>query len=57
MADNRLERDKCYIRATQAQPRADAESVLRDIAFVLKMTQRVREEMELEQEVHELVPV
>jgi hypothetical protein len=46
-------------RDRQARPqlRAQAESNLRDIAFVLKMTQRVREEIEAEQEIHEAVGV
>ena len=33
----------------------DADAMLRDIAFVLKMTQRVREEIAEEQETEELV--
>ncbi|MBI1830090.1 MAG: hypothetical protein HYR84_01405 [Planctomycetes bacterium] len=32
-----------------------ADSILRDIAFVLKMTQRVREEMEAEQDIEDAV--
>ena len=35
--------------------RKRAESMLRDIAFVLKMTQKVRDEIETEQETEELV--
>jgi hypothetical protein len=31
--------------------------MLRDIAFVLKLTQRVRDEIEAEQEIQEPVPV
>lgn len=37
-------------RPSPTQRRAEAESTLRDIAFILKMTQRVREEMEIEEE-------
>jgi hypothetical protein len=44
-------------RQTRTQMRADADSMLRDIAFVLKMTQRVRDEIEAEQEIQEPVPV
>ena len=39
-------------------PKADADrvkQVLRDLAFVLKMTQRVREEMDAEKSADELV--
>jgi hypothetical protein len=39
----------------QTQLRADADRMLREIAFVLKMTQRVREEMDAEQEAEDLV--
>ena len=39
------------------QRRASAESLLRDIAFVLTMTQRVREEIETQDEVREPAPV
>lgn len=42
---------------TRTQVRADTDSMLRDIAFVLKMTERVRDEMEAEQEVREPVLV
>lgn len=38
---------------TRTQVRADAESMLRDIAFVLKMTERLREEIEVETESRE----
>jgi hypothetical protein len=44
-------------RETRTQMRADVDSMLRDIAFVLKLTQRVRDEIEAEQEVQEPVPV
>ena len=37
-------------RQARTELRAEAESTLRDIAFVLKMTQRVCEEIEAEQE-------
>ena len=37
------------------QLRKDADAMLRDIAFVLKMTERVREEMTEEQETEELM--
>ncbi len=40
-------------RQARTQLRADAETMLRDIAFVLKMTQRVRDEIEADQEVQE----
>jgi hypothetical protein len=39
----------------QTQLHKDADAVLRDIAFVLKMTERVREEMNEEQQTEELV--
>jgi riboflavin biosynthesis pyrimidine reductase len=39
----------------QTQLRKDADAILRDIAFVLKMTERVREEMNEEQKTEELV--
>ena len=42
---------------TRTQMRADADAMLRDIAFVLKITQRVRDEIEAEQEIQEPVPV
>jgi len=35
-------------RQTRTQLREDADAILRDVAFVLKMTQRVREEIESE---------
>ena len=35
---------------TRTQTRADTEALLRDIAFVLKMTERVREEIEVNEE-------
>ena len=41
---------------TRTQLRADADQTLRDIAFVLKMTQRVRAEIVAEEEADELVP-
>ena len=44
-------------RQTRTQLRADAERSLRDIAFVLKMTERVRAEIEAEEEAEELVAV
>jgi hypothetical protein len=44
-------------RQTRTQLRADADSVLRDIAFVLKMTQKVRDEIEAEEEVEEALSV
>jgi len=44
-------------RETRTQMRADADSMLRDIAFVLTLTQRVRDEIEAEQEIQEPVPV
>jgi hypothetical protein len=44
-------------RETRTQMRADADSMLREIAFVLKLTQRVRDEIEAEQEIQEPVPV
>ncbi len=34
----------------QAELRLEADEMLRDIAFVLKMTQRVRDEIEADQE-------
>jgi hypothetical protein len=37
----------------QADQREKADAMLRDIAFVLKMTQRVRDEMEADKEVCE----
>jgi hypothetical protein len=43
-------------RPTRPLLRADADKALRDIAFVLKMTQRVRAEIEAEEEAEELVP-
>jgi len=42
---------------TRTQMRADADSMLREIAFVLKLTKRVRDEIEAEQEIQEPVPV
>lgn len=39
-------------RPNRPRLRADADSTLRDIAFVLKMTQRVRDQIESEEEVH-----
>ena len=44
-------------RQTRTQLRADADSTLRDIAFVLKMTQKVRDEIDAELEVPEAVGV
>ena len=44
-------------RQTRTQLRADTEKMLRDLAFVLKMTQRVRSEIETQEEAQELVPV
>ncbi len=44
-------------RETRVQMRADADAMLRDIAFVLTLTQRVRDEIEAEQEIQEPVPV
>ena len=41
----------------QTQLRDDADAILRDIAFVLKMTQRVRDEIEAEEEAREPVSV
>ena len=37
-------------RQARTPLRADAESTLREIAFILKMTQRVRDEIEAEEE-------
>ncbi len=37
-------------RAPQTRVRAEADAVLRDIAFVLQLTRRVRAEIETEQE-------
>ena len=44
-------------RQTATEQRAEAETALRDIAFVLKMTQRVREEIEADAEAQEPVLV
>jgi hypothetical protein len=44
-------------RETRTQMRADADAMLRDIALVLKLTQRVRDEIEAEQEIQEPVSV
>jgi hypothetical protein len=41
----------------QTQLRKDADEMLREIAFVLEMTRRVRQEMNAEQETEELVLV
>ena len=41
----------------RTQIRIDADALLRDIAFVLKMTQRMRDEMEAVEEVEEPVLV
>jgi hypothetical protein len=38
---------------TRTQVRHDAESMLRDLAFVLKMTERVRDEIETDVEERE----
>jgi hypothetical protein len=38
-----------------SQPRIEVEKMLRDIAFVLKMTEHVRAEMEADEEAHEAV--
>jgi hypothetical protein len=43
-------------RQTRTRLRADADRALRDIAFVLRMTERVRAEIEAEEEAEELVP-
>ena len=43
-------------RQTRTQLRAEAEKALRDLAFVLKMTQRIRAEIEAKEEADELVP-
>jgi hypothetical protein len=42
---------------TRIQLRGDTEKMLRDLAFVLKMTQRVRLEIDAEEEAPELVSV
>ena len=42
---------------TRTQARADTDAMLRDIAFVLKMTDRVREDIEAEHESREPVLV
>jgi hypothetical protein len=42
-------------RRPQAQLQAEADAALRDIAFVLKMTQQVRAEIDAEQEAAEPV--
>ena len=42
-------------QSRQTQLRADADDMLREIAFVLKMTERVREEMNADEEAEELV--
>ena len=39
---------------TRTQLREGADAMLRDIAFVLKMTQKVRDEMDAEKECNEL---
>jgi hypothetical protein len=44
-------------RIRQTRPRTDVETMLREIAFVLRMTERVRVEIETEQEVEEPVLV
>ena len=44
-------------RQTSTDQRVEAETLLRDIAFVLKVTQRVREEMEAGAETQEPVLV
>jgi hypothetical protein len=44
-------------QARRTQLRKDAEEMLRDMAFVLKMTQRVREEMKSEQKSEDLMLV
>jgi hypothetical protein len=38
---------------TRTQVRADADTMLRDIAFVRSMTERVRDEIEADQEAQE----
>jgi hypothetical protein len=37
-------------RQSRTQLRVDADAILRDLAFVLKMTQQVRDEIETEKE-------
>lgn len=44
-------------RQTRIQLRGDTQKMLRDLAFVLKMTQRVRLEIDTEKEAPELVSV
>ena len=41
----------------QSQLRDDADAILRDVAFVLKMTKRVRDEIEAEEEAREPISV
>ena len=43
-------------RQARPQLREDADAMLRDLAFVLKMTQRVRDDMEREKETEALAP-
>ena len=39
-----------FARQRQTRLRADADAMLRDMAFVLKMTQKIRDEIHSEQE-------
>ena len=57
LAHIQLEPNQRCDRDTRMQIRAAADSMLRDIAFVLTLTQRVRDEIEAEQEIQEPVPV
>ena len=38
---------KCRMRHIEKRLRADAEALLREMAYVLKLTQRVRDEIEV----------
>ena len=51
------EKHQRIARPVRPPLRSEAEAMLREIAFVLKMTERVREEMEIEQETEELALV
>lgn len=48
--------NQSYDRQARTQMRTDADSMLREIAFVLKMTQRVCDEIEAEREIQEPLP-
>ncbi len=47
---NSIQRVASPDRQSRTQLRVDADAILRDLAFVLKMTQQVRDEIETEKE-------